>query len=121
MLIAVAAESDQGLDAPVSPHFGQAPVFALVDCHAGRIVDARPLANPYLGEHRHGQIPQLLADAQAQAVLSGGMGAGAIRMFVRLGITPATGAAGSVREAVEEYLRGHLSTASPCADSVAHH
>lgn len=121
MLVAVAAGSDQGLDAPVSQHFGQASAFALVECLEGRIVGARSLPNPYLGEHRHGEIPRLLADAQAQVVLSGGMGAGAIRMFVRLGITPATGATGSVSEAVEEYLAGRLVDAQPCADSTAHH
>ena len=50
-----------------------------------------------------------------------GMGVQAIRIFEQVGITAATGASGTVRQAVTDYLHGALAGASPCADSVQHH
>lgn len=49
------------------------------------------------------------------------MGMRAIRFFEQAGVKAATGASGTVRQAVMEYLQGTLAVASPCADSVAHH
>ena len=88
MRIAIAAETDHGLDGPTSSHFGQAAHFVLVDCEGGQIMDSRSVPNPFAGAHKHGQIPRFLKQEGIDAVLSGGMGAGAIAMFQRLGVTP---------------------------------
>ena len=53
-------------------------------------------------------------------MLSGGMGGRAIQFFEELGIETATGASGTVREALEHFLGGKLKSAAPCAESVAH-
>lgn len=121
MRIAVAAETGTGLDGPICSHFGQAGHFVLVDCEDGFIQQSTSLPNPFAGAHKHGQIPRFLHEAGADAVLTGGMGSGAIKMFGRLGMTPVTGATGSVRETVELFLAGSLTGSAPCADSVAHH
>ncbi len=121
MRIAIAAETDHGLDGPTSSHFGQAAHFVLIDCEGGQIMDSRSVPNPFAGAHKHGQIPRFLKQEGIDAVLSGGMGAGAITMFQRLGVTPVTGASGTVREAIERHLAGSLTGAAPCADSVSHH
>lgn len=53
-------------------------------------------------------------------MLSGGMGHKAIGFFQQYGIKPATGAHGSVRDTLEEYLGGHMTLAEPCRESVEH-
>jgi len=120
MRIAVAADAGGGLDGPICPHFGKAREFILVDCTDGAIERWRSVENPFADGHRHGEIPLFLHEAGVHSVLSGGMGAGAITMFQRLGMTPVTGAHGSVQHSVELYLSGALGAAAPCADSVAH-
>ena len=54
-------------------------------------------------------------------VNEGSVGDGrAIQFFEELGIETATGASGTVREALEHFLGGKLKSAAPCAESVAH-
>ncbi len=53
-------------------------------------------------------------------MLTGGMGGRAVQVFAQYGIEPVTGAAGTVRLALEHYLGGGLKGAVPCAVSQAH-
>jgi predicted Fe-Mo cluster-binding NifX family protein len=53
-------------------------------------------------------------------MLSGGMGGRAIQFFEQAGIKAATGASGTIRQALESYLGGKLSEAAPCDESVEH-
>jgi predicted Fe-Mo cluster-binding NifX family protein len=53
-------------------------------------------------------------------MLSGGMGGRAVAFFREYGIEPATGASGTVKEAVAQYLSGNLHGAAPCSESVEH-
>ena len=53
-------------------------------------------------------------------MLSGGMGGRAIQFFEQVGIKAATGANGTVQQALENYLGGGLEGAAPCDESVAH-
>lgn len=121
MRIAVTAATEAGLDAPVAGHFGPAPHFVLVETGDGSIDVATTLANPFLAGHQPGEIPAFIRGHGAEVILSGGMGLRAVRIFEQVGVTAATGAAGTVRQAVAAYLDGTLAGASPCADSVAHH
>lgn len=121
MKIAITAETDAGLDARVAGHFGQAPHFVLVDVVDGLITTADTLANPLQAGHQPGEVPAFIRSHGADVMVSGGMGVRAIRIFEHVGIPAATGAAGTVGQAVTDYLAGRLTGASPCADSLAHH
>ena len=121
MKIAVTAATEAGLDAPVAGHFGQAPHFVLVEATGGSITTTRSVPNPFLAGHQPGEVPAFIRAQGADVILSGGMGDRAIRIFEQVGITAATGASGTVRQAVTDYLHGALAGASPCADSVQHH
>jgi len=121
MKIAVTAATGAGLDASVAGHFGQAPHFVLVEVDGGGITTTHTLDNPFLAAHQPGEIPAFIRSHGADVIVSGGMGVRAIRIFEQVGITPATGASGTVRQAVTDYLRGTQAGASPCADSVQHH
>ena len=53
-------------------------------------------------------------------MLTGGMGRRALDFFAQYGIEPVTGASGTVRLALEQYLGGDLEGAAPCAQSQEH-
>jgi predicted Fe-Mo cluster-binding NifX family protein len=120
MKIAVTAENANGLESMVAQHFGHAPFFILVDMENGEVTATQGIANPFAEAHQPGQIPNFIHEQNANVILSGGMGGRAIEFFERLGIKAATGASGTVRQSLENYLGGNLKEAAPCDDSVAH-
>ncbi len=120
MRIAISSDSPQGLDSMVSPHFGRCPYFTLVDMDGPTITNVQSVANPYYPNHEPGQVPAFIHSQGANVMLAGGMGGRAISFFQQYGIQTATGAGGTVRQAIEQYLAGALQSAAPCADSVAH-
>ncbi len=120
MRIAVSADTDNGLDSVVSPHFGRCPYFVLVDLEGRDVKAVNGIANPYYGHHQPGQVPGFIHSQQADVMLTGGMGGRAIAFFQQFGIQAATGAYGTVRNALEQYLDGQLQGAEPCRESVEH-
>ena len=120
MLIAVSADTNQGLDSQVAHHFGRCPYFALVEVEGKEIQSVRIIDNPYYAAHQPGQVPGFIHQHNADVMLSGGMGGRAIQFFNQFGIEAATGAAGTVAEAVACYLDGTIKGASSCAESQAH-
>ena len=118
--IAVSVMNDQGLDAPISPHFGRCPFFAVVEAEDQGIQGVEMVANPYYANHSPGQVPGFIQSLGANVMLSGGMGGRAVAFFRQFGIEPATGACGTVRDAVTQYLSGELNGAESCAESVEH-
>jgi len=120
MKIAVTAENNNGLDSIVAQHFGHAPFFMLVDVENGEVTAVQGVANPFAAAHEPGQIPTFIHQQNANVILSGGMGGRAIQFFEQVGVKAATGANGTVRQALENYFGGKLSEAAPCDESVAH-
>jgi len=120
MKIAVTAESNNGLESPVALHFGHAPFFMLVDVENSEVCAVQAITNPFVSGHQPGQIPNFIKEQNANVILSGGMGGRAIQFFKQAGIEAATGASGTVRQALENYLGGKLTDAAPCDESVAH-
>lgn len=120
MRIAVSADSKQGIDSVVSPHFGRCPHFVLVDLDGDNVGEVREVDNPYYGNHQPGQVPGFIDSLGANVMLTGGMGGRAIMFFEQYGIEGVTGAYGTVRQSVERYLGGQLKGAAPCAESQEH-
>jgi len=120
MRIAVSAETNQGLESQVAHHFGRCPFFALVEVEEDLIKSVQMVENPFYAAHQPGQVPGFIKEQNADVMLSGGMGGRAIQFFEGFGIKTATGADGTVQEAVECYLDGQLQGASSCAESEAH-
>ncbi len=120
MRVAVSADDARGLDSVVSPHFGRCPYYILVDVEGQEVKDVRAVASPFHGQHQPGQVPTFIRDQGADVMLTGGMGGRAVAFFEQFGIEPVTGAAGTVRHALEQYLGGRLRGAAPCAESAAH-
>jgi predicted Fe-Mo cluster-binding NifX family protein len=120
MRVAVSADDSNGLDSVVSPHFGRCPYFVLVDLEAREVKAVQAISNPYYAHHQPGQVPGFVHSQEADVMLTGGMGGRAIAFFQQYGIQAVTGAAGSVRHALEQYLGGALQGAEPCRESIEH-
>ncbi len=121
MRIAVSVENQDGLDSRVAHHFGRCPYFALVDVDGREVLSVQIIENPFYSGHQPGQVPSFIAQQKADVMLSGGMGGRAIQFFEQLGVHAATGATGTVHDALTRYLGGELRGAAPCADSDHHH
>lgn len=120
MRVAVSADDSNGLDGVVSPHFGRCPYYVLVDLDGRDVRGVSAVENPYYGRHQPGQVPGFIESRGADVMLAGGMGRRAIGFFQRYGIQPVTGASGTVRHALEQYLGGALQGAEPCRESIEH-
>jgi len=120
MRVAISADNNDGLDSVVSPHFGRCPFFLLVDLDDREVQQVEVVKNPYYEQHQPGQVPGFIQQQQADVMLTGGMGRRAIAFFDQYGIQAATGASGTVRHALEQYLGGALQDAKPCRESIEH-
>ena len=120
MRIAFSADDDKGLDGVISPHFGRCSYYVFVDVDGREVKSVTSSANPYYGQHAPGQVPAFINSRGANVMLTGGMGGRAVEFFEQFGIEAVTGASGTVRHALEQYLGGDLRGAKPCSESVAH-
>ncbi|MFO7899075.1 MAG: NifB/NifX family molybdenum-iron cluster-binding protein [Planctomycetota bacterium] len=97
--------SDKGLDAPVDPRFGRAPCFVFVDVDT---MEAETVENENVTAPGGAgpQAAQLVADKQAEVVLTGNCGPNAYRTLRAAGIQVVVGVEGTAREAVEKFNSG---------------
>ncbi|MBN2417688.1 NifB/NifX family molybdenum-iron cluster-binding protein [bacterium] len=119
-LIAVTAESNAGLDAPVGHHFGRCPYYTFVSVRDGRIINATAVENPFFNAHQPGQVPKFIHDRKAHVMIAGGMGGRAVQFFEEFGIEAVTGAFGTVQQTIDAYLGGSLTGTAPCSGGHEH-
>jgi len=119
--IAISSMDADGLNSRVSGHFGRCPYFIIANIEDNTVIATEAVANPYAQHHQPGQVPQFISEQGVDVMLSGGMGRRAVDFFNQFGIEVATGAAGTVGQAVQAYLNGRLNGAKPCAESERHH
>ena len=120
MRIAISADDSNGLSSVVSPHFGRCPYYAIIELEGREVRQVNVVENPYYGHHQPGQVPGFIQSQGADVMLTGGMGRRAIGFFDQYGIEAVTGAAGTVRHVLEQYLGGALQGAAPCRESIVH-
>ncbi len=107
MKIAVASEGKM-----VTEHFGHCEGFLIFETENDKIMQSEMVENP---GHRPGFLPNFLNDLGINAIISGGMGGGAIDIFNEKNIEVIVGASGDAQAAVEAYLKGELkSSGSVC-------
>lgn len=96
----------------VSEHFGHCEGFQLYQIEDGKIIQSKFVKNP---GHKKGFLPAFLADIGVSAIISGGMGKGAIDIFNERGIDIFTGAQGENDDIAKSFADGTLvSTGSIC-------
>ena len=121
MRIAFSAAIDEGLQSPISPHFGRCPFYIFIDLdEKNEIQKVSSIVNAHAKKHDPGQLPAYIRDQGANVMISGGMGGRAVNFFHQFEINVATGASGTVQQSLENYLNGSLQGDAPCAESVAH-
>jgi predicted Fe-Mo cluster-binding NifX family protein len=109
MKIAVAADGNS-----VSEHFGYCGSFVIITAEDGAVAKRETVENP---GHKPGFLPEFLSGMGVNAVIAGGMGGNAVRLFGEKGIKVVTGASGPIDKAVDDYLGGRLeSSGSACRE-----
>ncbi len=105
----IAVASDKGL---VTEHFGHCETFMIFEGKDGEIVKSEALENP---GHKPGFLPNYLNEKGVNVIISGGMGAAAVKIFNEHDIEVIVGAKGEAEKAAKDYIDGKLeSTGSVC-------
>ena len=106
MKIAFPTQENLGLESPVYGHFGSAPFFTIVHTDTGS-VDAVSNADEH---HAHGQCQpmQALGGSSVDAVVVGGIGAGALRKLTSQGVRVYRAVHGTVGENLALVQNGTL-------------
>jgi predicted Fe-Mo cluster-binding NifX family protein len=110
MKICVSA-SASNLDAQVDPRFGRCPYFVIVDSETMKF---EAIPNTAVGAMGGAgvQAAQTVASKGAKVVVTGNVGPNAFQALSTAGIKIVIGAFGTVREAVEAYMKGKLKEAN---------
>lgn len=101
-------------DGSVFQHFGKAESFKIYNVEEGALKDAQVLANDGQG---HEMLGVWLVRQGVNAVVCGGIGAGAQGVLAAAGIVVFPGVEGAADEAIAKLIAGTLqsSTASRCS------
>ena len=116
MKIVFSSEENKGLESAVAHHFGRCPFYVSVDVEDGEVKNTQTKENPFFSSHEPGVVPQYIAGEKADVMIAGGMGPRAIEWFAQLGVKAVTGVAGTVRDALDDYLNGKLTSADSCGE-----
>lgn len=111
MKIAVSAKG-QELDSPVDPRFGRAAYILIVDSGSMQIEVLDNTANVNAFKGAGIQAATMISDKQAEVLLTGYCGPNAFKTLTAANIKVAGDVGGTVREAIEAYIGGHLALAS---------
>jgi predicted Fe-Mo cluster-binding NifX family protein len=102
--IAVTADIDNGLDSPVSGHFGHCGAFIVATVRDGEIAQVESVIN---GAHSSCAEPvSRLADLGVNVLITMGMGMRPFMAAQQMGLSVVRGEEGTVREAVQRYIEG---------------
>jgi predicted Fe-Mo cluster-binding NifX family protein len=101
-------QQDEGIESKVYNHFGSAPLFIVVDTETNLVATI----NNGDQHHSHGACNPLKAldNQKVDAVVVGGIGAGALTRLNQLGISVHRAQAATVRENVSLYTAKNLQT-----------
>jgi predicted Fe-Mo cluster-binding NifX family protein len=106
MKVCFAVQENQGMDSTVYNHFGSAPLFVMVDTD----VDGATIVDNQDRDHVHGTCNPIMAigGSDIDAVVVGGIGAGAIQGLNSRGIQVYRSGAPTVKENLDLLKNGSL-------------
>ena len=106
MKICFPVESDKGLESEIFGHFGSAPLFVVFNTQDKEVAT---INNQDLG-HIHGQCNPMKAlnGKMVDAIIVGGIGAGAITGLNRMGIKVYRASQGTIQENIAQFESGSL-------------
>ena len=89
----------------IGQHFGHTEEFKLYDVESGKIINEQVISSNGQG---HGMLAGVLAEAQVDVLLCGGIGMGARMALDEAGIVLIPGVEGDADAVVERYISGTL-------------
>jgi predicted Fe-Mo cluster-binding NifX family protein len=106
MKVCFPVQKDEGMDSTVYNHFGSAPVFVVVDTETSNL----SAINNRDQHHAHGACNPMKAldNKKVDAIVVGGIGAGALTRLNQMGIMVHRSQAATVRENVDLYTSKSL-------------
>ena len=106
----VVTSNGANLDAPASPVFGRCPTYVFVDTET---MAFEAVENPAISAPGGAgiQAAQFVVERGAQAVVTGNVGPNAFNVFQPANVSVYLFSGGTVRQAVEAYKAGQLTTA----------
>lgn len=119
--IAVTAEVDNGLDSPMSGHFGHCRAFIVSTVKDGEIINVETIHNQ--GHTSCAQPVNLLVENGVSVLITMGMGMRPFMAAQQSGLKVMKGFGGSVRDAVKLYIDGksqNMSDDGLCQGGGAH-
>jgi len=122
MKICFPVAENNGLDSQVYNHFGSAPMFLLIDAEQ-RSVAETVNRDP---DHQHGACRPLkaLGGQAVDAIVVGGIGAGALSGLNQAGFKVYQAEAGTIAENLDQLLKQGLAELTPaqtCGGQHRHH
>jgi predicted Fe-Mo cluster-binding NifX family protein len=118
MNVCIPVEEDRGTKSRVCAHFGSTPFFMIVDTESG---DCRAIANGNQ-HHNHGMCTPLasLQGESFDAVVVGGIGAGALSRLLSAGIEVFLSDQSTVERTVAAFKAGTLPPVTPDSACAQH-
>ncbi|HRY43583.1 MAG TPA: NifB/NifX family molybdenum-iron cluster-binding protein [Thermoanaerobaculia bacterium] len=118
MNLCIPVSADRGLESPVSGHFGSAPLYLLVDSETRA---TRTLTNAR-AVHEHGACRPLdaLAGERVDALVVGGIGAGALAKLRGAGIRVFRATAPTASACLDAFLRNEVEEIDPAGACAGH-
>lgn len=116
MKICIPTMGVSGMDEDICQHFGRAPTFTVIDLDSK---DVKVLKN--ISEHMGGTgLPTETISAEGvQVMIVGGLGPKAVSFFNQAGIEVFVGAAGTVKDAIDDWnanMLVHADMDNACKD-----
>src|SRR5210317_338333 len=122
MKICFPVSQNKGLDSQVYNHFGSAPMFLLVDAEQRSVAEE---VNRDVN-HQHGACRPLraLGSQEVDAIVVGGIGAGALSGLNQAGLKVYRAEAATIAENLDRFLKQELVELTPaqtCGEQHRHH
>ena len=109
MIIAIPSQDNKGLESFMEEHFGRAKYFTLIEVRGNNLLRVKVLEVPW-ERHRIGDLPRLLMREGVELVLTDKIGWRAKEIFSQMGIEVREGYSGKIRQVLDLYLKGSLSS-----------
>lgn len=115
MRIVIPCETDQGLDAPRSGHFGHAPWLTVVEVDdKGKVLSVEAVRNAEHGAGGCGAVIMHVLGLNADAIITAGMGMPPLMRFTEAGvIVYADRTYPTAGEVLAQFLAGNVVRMSP--------
>jgi predicted Fe-Mo cluster-binding NifX family protein len=120
--IIIPVENQNGLEATVARHFGQAPYYTLVEIDS-KGETAKIEASPNTGEHMGGtgHPHENLHSLKPDVIAAYGMGQGGLQSFKSAGTRVLKAEGNTVREVVANFKKGILKELTGGCEHAHHH